>query len=191
VEETTASQREPLVPTRRRAATKAEILVAAARVLGASDAAGMGEIAAAAGIARATLYRYFPTRESLLRALESAADEEAQMRLAEANLHQVPVEEGLARATRALVAVGEHFIVLLRERRPPEPGFRAPLAELLERGREGGLIGGDVPLPILVDLLLVIVGVCVREGRELGMGSEDMSSAALRLFLAGARQTTQ
>jgi TetR/AcrR family transcriptional regulator, mexCD-oprJ operon repressor len=178
------------MPTRRRASMKAEILAAAARLLGTSDAASMGQIAAAAGVARATLYRYFPTRESLLRALESAANEEAQRRLAEANLDQVSVEEGLARATRALVAVGEHFIVLLRERRPPEPGFRTPLAELLERGREAGLIASDVPVPILVDLLLVVVGVCVREGRELGMGSEDMSSAALRLFLGGAGQTT-
>jgi TetR/AcrR family transcriptional repressor of mexCD-oprJ operon len=179
------------VSTPRRASTKAEILSAAARVLGTSDAASMGQVAVAAGVARATLYRYFPTRESLLQALESAANEEAQRRLAEAHLDQVSVEEGLARAVRALVAVGEHFIVLLRERRPPEPGFRTPLAELLERGREAGLIGGGVPVPILVDLLLVVVGVCVREGRELGMGSEDMSSAALRLFLGGARQTTQ
>jgi TetR/AcrR family transcriptional regulator, mexCD-oprJ operon repressor len=179
------------VPTRGRASTQAEILVAAARVLGTSDAAGMGQIAAVAGVARTTLYRYFPTRESLLQALESAADEEARRRLGDANLDQVPVEEGLARAMRALVAVGEHFIVLLRERRPPEPGFRAPLAELLERGQEAGLIRTDVPLPILVDSLLVLVGVCVRAGRELELGSEDMSSAALRLFLGGAGETTQ
>jgi TetR/AcrR family transcriptional repressor of mexCD-oprJ operon len=178
---------EAVTPTGRREATRSEILAAAARVLGTSDAAGMGQIAAAAGIARGTLYRYFPTRESLYQALESAANEEAEGRLREANLDQVPVEEGLARAIRALVAVGEHFIVLLRERRPPEPGFRGPLAELFERGRESGFIRADVPVPILVDSLLVLVGSSVRAGRELELGSEDISSAALRLFLDGAR----
>src|SRR6266545_1993862 len=119
--------------------TRRRILLAAARVLAAREAASMADIAAAAEITRGTLYRHFPARESLIRALEAAA-------LAEANLDQVPVEEGLARATRALVTVGEDFIVLLRERRPPEPGFTAPLVALLERGREGGQIRTDVPL---------------------------------------------
>ena len=173
--------------TSRREARRREILVAAAAVLAAHDAAGMAEVAAAAGIARGTLYRYFPSREALLRALETAANEEAGRRLAEANLDQVPVEEALARATRALVGVGEHFIVLLRERRPPEPGFSAPLVALLDRAREGGQIRSDVPLATLVEALLVLIGACVRTGHALGMGSEDISATALRLFLTGAR----
>jgi hypothetical protein len=86
-----------------------------------------------------------------------------------------------------LVAVGEDFIVLLRERRPPEPGFAAPLVALLERGREGGQIRRDLPLATLVESLLVLIGACVRTGRAAGMGSEDMSAIALGLFLTGAR----
>jgi TetR/AcrR family transcriptional repressor of mexCD-oprJ operon len=149
------------------------MLVAAAQVLATQDAAGMAEVATAAGIARGTLYRYFPTRESLLRALEAAANEEAGRRLEEANLDQVPVDEALARATRALVAVGEHFIVLLRERR-----------------REDGQIRSDIPIATLVESLLVLIGACVRTGRALGMGAEDISSSALRLFLTGAGRAT-
>ena len=173
--------------TGRRDARRREILGAAAGVLAARDASGMAEVAAAAGIARGTLYRYFPNRESLLRALEAAANEEAVRRLAEANLDQIPVEEALARATRALVAVGEHFIVLLRERRPPKPGFTAPLGALIERGRKEAQIRSDVPVACLVESLLVLVGACVRTGRAAGMGSEDISSTALRLFLTGAQ----
>lgn len=147
----------------------------------------MADIAAAAEITRATLYRYFPARESLIQALEAAANDEAERRLVEANLEDVAVEEGLARATRALVGVGDDFIVLLRERRPPEPGFTAPLEALLERGRQDGRIRTDVPLATLVESLLVLVGACVRTGRAAGMGLEDVSAAALRLFLTGAR----
>ena len=150
----------------------------------------MAEVAAAAGIARGTLYRYFQSRELLLQALEAAASEEAGRLLAEANLDQVPVNEALARATRALVGVGEHFIVLLRERRPPEPGFSAPLVALLERAREGGQIRSDVPLATLVEVLLVLIGACVRTGRA-EMGPEDISATALRLFLTGARPAAE
>jgi TetR/AcrR family transcriptional regulator, mexCD-oprJ operon repressor len=147
----------------------------------------MAEIAATAGIARGTLYRYFPTRESLLGALEEAANEEAARRLAEANLDRVPVNEGLARATRALVAVGMHYIVLLRERRPPEPGFAAPLVALLRRGVESGELRSDVPVHVLVEALLVIVGVSLRSAAD-DVHAEDISATALRLFLDGARQ---
>jgi TetR/AcrR family transcriptional regulator, mexCD-oprJ operon repressor len=167
--------------------TRRRIVLAAARVLAEREAASMADIAAAAEITRGTLYRHFPTRESLIQELEAAANEEARRRLTEANLDQVPVEEGLARATRALVMVGGDFIVLLRERRPPEPGFTEPLEALLERGREGGQICTDVPLATLVEALLVLIGACVRTGEAAGMGLEDMSSTALRLFLSGAR----
>jgi len=170
-----------------REANRREIISAAASVLAAEQGASMAEVAAAAGIARATLYRYFPTRETLLRTLEAAANEQAGRRLAEANLDEVPVEEALARATRALVAVGSDFIVLLRERRPPEPGFTAPLTALIERGRDHGQLRDDVPVACLVESLLALSGACVRTGEAVRMGAEDMSSTALHLFLTGAR----
>jgi TetR/AcrR family transcriptional regulator, mexCD-oprJ operon repressor len=142
------------VASRGRTATKHGILAAAASVLAARQGASMAEVAAAAGIARGTLYRHFPTCESLLRALEGAANEEAGRRLAEADLDGVPVDEALARVVRALVAVGEDFIVLLRERRPPEPGFAGPLVALIERGRATGEIRSDAPVTTLVESLL-------------------------------------
>ena len=169
---------------------RSRILLAAARVLAAREAASMAEIAGAAEITRGTLYRYFRNRESLIKALEAMANAEAGSRLAKANLGQVPVEEGLARAARALVTVGEDFIVLLRERRPPEPGFTAPLEALLERGRKSDQIRTDIPVATLVESFLAVIGACVRTGEAAGMGVEDMSSAALRLFLAGARPDT-
>jgi TetR/AcrR family transcriptional repressor of mexCD-oprJ operon len=173
--------------TARRQSTRRNILLAAARVLAAREGASMADIAERAEITRGTLYRHFPRRESLIQALEAAANEEAGRRLADANLDQVPVEEGLARATRALITVGQDFVVLLRERRPPEPAFAKPLETLLERGREGGQIRTDVPLATLAEALLVIIGACVRTCEAAGTGLEDMSSTALRLFLTGAR----
>jgi AcrR family transcriptional regulator len=50
------------------------LLETAANVLAdRGEAAGMSDIAEAAGVARATLYRYFPNREALRSALLDAA----------------------------------------------------------------------------------------------------------------------
>ena len=83
--------------------------------------------------------------------------------------------------------MGSDFIVLLRERRPPEPGFTAPLTALIERGRDHGQLRDDVPVACLVESLLALIGACVRTGEAVRMGAEDMSSTALHLFLTGAR----
>ena len=97
--------------TTRAHGTRHRILLAAARVLATREAASMADIAAAAEITRGTLYRHFPARESLVKALEAAANEEAGRRLADANLDQVPVEEGLARAARGPGSAGRAFRV--------------------------------------------------------------------------------
>ena len=66
----------------------------------------MADVAAAAGVSRATLYRYFPTREQLLQALTTAGLNEAATRLAEADLDAVPVPEAIARIARVVAAAG-------------------------------------------------------------------------------------
>src|ERR687885_1764534 len=104
------------------ARVSAAILEAAAAVLAErGEQASMADVAAAAGVARATVYRYFPNREALLEALGRLALEDAGERLSAARLAEVPVDEGLSRAVRALVTVGDRFVVLARERGRPDP----------------------------------------------------------------------
>jgi TetR/AcrR family transcriptional regulator, mexCD-oprJ operon repressor len=84
----------------------AAILDGAARLFTVEgEQASMNDVAAAAGVARATVYRYFPNRQSLLDELARAAVSDADARLVSSRIDEVAPEEGIARAVRALVDV--------------------------------------------------------------------------------------
>jgi TetR/AcrR family transcriptional repressor of mexCD-oprJ operon len=169
----------------------AAILEAAAQVLAVrGEAASMSDVAAAAGVGRATVYRYFPSREALLERLADLALTVAGERLASAGLEKVSVEEGVERAVRVLVGVGDYFTVLARERVRPDAAqlderLNAPLRALLERGQESGAIRPDVPATWLTESLLGLV-VSVLLTRP-PLGDEDAVAGVTGLLLVGFR----
>jgi TetR/AcrR family transcriptional repressor of mexCD-oprJ operon len=169
----------------------AAILDAAARVLVArGEHASMSDVAAAAGVARATVYRYFPSRQALLDELARFAVRDAAQRLASARIDEVATEEGVRRAVRALVDVGDYFVVLARERVQPEAeelerGVAAPLRRLFDRGAVTGEIRSDIPSSWLTNSLVSLVVGVLRSTPTLG--KEDTIAAITRLFFDGAR----
>ena len=192
---TNAPEPAPLHPPRRRQALQervtAAILEAAARVLAiGGEQASMNDVAAAAGVARATLYRYFPSRQALLDELARVAAAEAGARLASARVEEVAAEEGVRRAVRALIETGDPFTVVARERVRPDPeqfekNVLEPLRRLFERGQGAGEIRADIPNTWLTDALVGLV-VSVLSSRPL-LGREDTIAVVSALFLDGAR----
>lgn len=151
----------------------------------------MSDLAEAAGVGRATLYRYFPTRESLLAALMVQAQEEAVRRLREAQLETVAFPEALARAARALVAVGSRFVVLAREqpiaKAPPEGSeLVAHISGLLGRAQSEGRLRDDVPLDWLVQAFGTTLLAGIDYGHRAGLGTEDVAALVTAHFLQGA-----
>ena len=132
----------------------------------------MADVAAAAGMARATVYRYFPNREALLEALGQLAVEEAGERLQAGRLEEVAVQEAFQRAVRALVAVGEAQIA-------------SPLRKLIERAQSHDEIRDDLPASWLMESLIGIVVSGLRMRPALGV--EDTVEGITSLFLEGAR----
>src|SRR6266550_3643368 len=130
----------------RNARTTAAILDAAAHALSEHGrSANMADVAEAAGISRATLYRYYPDREALLDALAAQALADAGSRLADAGLERAPVEEAIERIVRALTAVGDRYAVLVREQVEADPDeierlVAAPMRAVFARGIESGLL---------------------------------------------------
>jgi TetR/AcrR family transcriptional repressor of mexCD-oprJ operon len=168
------------------------ILEAAAHVLVArGEQASMSDVAAAAGVARATVYRYFPNRQALLDELASAAVRGAGDRLVSARIDEIPVLEGLRRAMRALVEAGDGFIVLARARpRTDDEDFErrvgGPIRALLERGQSDGEIRGDIPSEWLTDALIGIVASV--QSSPLRRGREDTVAAMTSIYIDGAHQ---
>jgi len=154
------------------------------------EQASMNDVAEAAGVARATVYRYFPNREALLDELAQVAVSDVDARLASARIDEVAPEEGIARAVRALVDVGDSFVLLTRERRRSDPErferqFTRPVRQLFERGQASGDIRDDITGARLTESLVgLIVGVLTSIPP---LGKEDMIATITSLFVDGAR----
>src|SRR6266571_3512951 len=169
------------------------ILDAAAHVLSEhGSSSNMADVAAAAGVSRATLYRYYPHREALLDALAAHALADAAARIADAGLERAPVEEAIERIVRALVAVGDRYAILIREQVNVDPAeaerlIGAPMQAVLARGIETGLLRQDLPAEVLLELFggALVAALKLTERGQLGI--EEASAATARVFLDGAR----
>jgi TetR/AcrR family transcriptional repressor of mexCD-oprJ operon len=169
----------------------AAILDGAARMFALhGEQASMNDVAAAAGVARATVYRYFPNRQALFDELAQAAVGDAEARLASARIDEVAPDEGIARAVRALVDVGESFVLLARQRVRSDPeryerGIIQPLRGLFERGQATGDVRDDIAGARLTESLIALIAGVLTSTPPLG--KEDVIATITGLFLDGAR----
>lgn len=156
---------EPAPSGRRRDALRneAQIVATAMRLLADDPEATMQDVAAAAGLGRATVYRHFPTREALTEAIGLAAIDALGAALTACRLDEGDPIAALERGLDAIFTVGERYRVVMhagaaapRKGRRVEAAFR-PMREVIERAQaEGALVAGPPP-----EWLVVAIGALI------------------------------
>jgi TetR/AcrR family transcriptional repressor of mexCD-oprJ operon len=169
----------------------AAILDGAARAfVEAGEQASMNQVAEAAGVARATVYRYFPNREALLDELIREALDEVDRRLTAARIDEVSPDEGISRLVRALVEVGDPFVLLARERARSNPEqyerrLLVPMRRLFKRAQSSGDIRGDISdIRLSESVVGLITGLLTSPAP---LGNEDLIATITTLLLDGVR----
>jgi len=149
----------------------AAILAAAAECLASNPDTSMGEIAAAAGVGRMTLYGHFKTRADLLEAVLTGVMAEAHDALDSVDVSGDP-RDALARLTAASWLVVDRLRHVLEAAQRELPAERIHQAHdqvldrvqtLIERGRDTGAFRADLPLPWLVSLAMNVMHAAAAE----------------------------
>jgi len=162
------------------------ILDAALDALVADPAAGMGEIAARAGVGRATLYRHYATREALIAALQDRV--RGAFRRLQLELVASTEPDALERFVADLLVLREGWSVI-RPGARPEARMREvwhPVLEWVEREQRAGTIDPDLP----ADWVLALLRATLRAAAlELDAGALT-PEAAPALVVRGFRRGT-
>jgi AcrR family transcriptional regulator len=125
------------------------IVEVAARLLGEHPNLAMADVATAAGVSRATVYRHFPTREVLIAAIKAQAVEQSQEALTACRLDEGGATDALERLCAAWLDIAERYafaqLVGQPGLAPDEPTrehsrriLGEPLRALFERGKASG-----------------------------------------------------
>ena len=171
----------------------ARIIESATTLLAVNPGASMAEIAEASGLVRATLYRHFPTRDDLIRAMYAAALDDALKAILSVDPEQGKATDAIARMVDALLVVGDRYRILSEERRgypelrDKEESVGAPMIALVERGQQSGELRDDMPLRWIVAALGSLVNEALR---SVGRGDIDRAEAGTlvtRTFLESMR----
>jgi TetR/AcrR family transcriptional repressor of mexCD-oprJ operon len=163
----------------------------ALRVLADDPHAGMGRIAAGAGVGRATLYRHYAGREELIDALRDDVRAEFRALVAQAELEEGDPVEALTRFVTGLWHLRERYAVITPPRDDTTERRAAmlwrPLHRLVVRAQESGDIAQDLPPAWVAASLRALVRAAAAEVDAGRLARRDAPALVVRQLLRGAR----
>jgi AcrR family transcriptional regulator len=171
--------------------TRRAILDAAARVLGRRPDAALADIAEAAGVGRATMYRHFPTRESLIRGVQDAGSAELVAAFTAAGLDELPADRAIARITGIFLRTGTKYAAVIShedEHREHAARDRAiePIRDVIARGIRDGELRTDLPSDALFEMYSALIARAQLLTIIDRVTPEQAADTVVAVFLHGA-----
>ncbi|BBM83726.1 TetR/AcrR family transcriptional regulator [Candidatus Uabimicrobium amorphum] len=168
-----------------------QLLDAAASILTKNPGATMDKIATHAGVGRMTLYRYFPSREDLIRELTLESIKETNIAIQPIYDDGLSSEEALRKTLDNIIPLGDRFHFLIYESmhykdREIEKAHEEQIEELykfMEVLRKDDLISMDATWALYVfDALIWAAWSAIEEG---DVARKKASGLVLQTFLSG------
>ncbi|MBO0681359.1 TetR/AcrR family transcriptional regulator [Mycolicibacterium sp. S2-37] len=172
-----------------------QLLQSAADFLGRRPNATLDEIAAAVGVSRATLHRYFAGKPALMAALDELAIAEMRAAIDSARLQEESAADALRRLVSACRPVAPYLCLLYSQSQELDAdesmqGWAetdAAITALFERGQRAGEFRPDLSAAWLTEALYSLVagaGWVIQVGR---VAERDFDHMITELLLNGAR----
>ena len=167
---------------------EAAVLAAAATVFARNPTASLQEVANEAGVGRATLYRSFPTREDLIRALSDEAIGLSGEILTGALSAGRPALETLREVIDGLIPLGDkyHALLVLEPLSDSAWEERRPLWEkLVGRLRDDGVVAPDIPTAWALNALESLIFSAWESIHDGYVARRDAPDLVFRTFTRG------
>lgn len=168
------------------------LLAAAADVLARDPESSMADVAQAANLTRATLYRHFSNRQTLLDAIQAEALTRASETLFECRLDDGNALEVLRRVIGALGKHGMRFRIILMKASDASARFRtqrdqvlAPVVDVVKRGQREGDIRADLSAEWVVTAMASLLIAAVRASPTTRHSDVDVSDLIFRTLVGG------
>ncbi len=180
-----------------RPSSREAVLEAAFQTFSKRPGASLADVAARAGVGRATLHRHFSSRDSLMVALAKTALEELNAAIEAAVKDTVSHTDGLKRTLGAVIPLADRQWFLSHEPVEQDPGIKAAyerdIRELhaeIDAAKEEGTFAKDVPTRWIAETyenLIYGAWIMVRDGEATPAQSADLAWRTLTKGLGGKR----